>query len=166
MAEYPIDFCTHLALAVFKRQKTATYKPLSTRELALHTAGKPVPSPYGHAGDVLWMREAFGTVDSKLAYVANYAMDGYRGRVALPSRFVPSDEDMVREQARLALSVATVDIVSLQGLDEVGAKATGTLPSNGRSTFLDEFKAQWDEAYPRMAWAANPLCWRVTFAVQ
>jgi len=166
MSEYPIDFCVHLALAVKKRQKTVTYKPLSRTELALQTAGKPVPSPYGQVGDVLWVREPAGDLNGHVAYQCDYMLgDGYRTRVSLPDDFM-SGPPITRDQARLLLTVQAVDIVNLQTVDEVAAKAAGTIPVLGRTTFLDEFKAQWNEAYRLQPWDTNPSVWRVTFVVQ
>ncbi len=166
MTEYPIDFCLHLALAIWKRQKTTTYKPLSQQQIALHAAGKPVPSPYGQLGDMLWVREPWGTDDSGAPlYQANYARDGWNGRVALPADFQGPTGALPRASARSLLTVTAINVVNLQIVDEAAAKAAGTIPTADRTTYLDEFKAQWDNAYPAaLAWSANPLVWRVAFA--
>jgi hypothetical protein len=167
MAEYPIDFCIHLARAIRRHQKTATYKPLSSQQLAQRTANKPVTPSYGQIGDVLWMREPWGTdANGATLYQADYAMDGWHGKLALPDDFVGPTGMLPRERARSLLTVVTIDIVDLQVVDEAAAKAAGTLPTEDRTTYLDEFKAQWDDAYRKQTWATNPLCWRVTYTIQ
>lgn len=163
MSEHQIDFCTHLARAVALGQKTVTYKPLSRGELRQQAAGQPVTSPYGQVGDVLWVREPFSLLNGNVIYQANYAVDGYRGRVTLPDDAETPAVSLTRQQVRLLLTVQTVSIVALQTIDEAAANAAGTLPSSGRTTYLDEFKAQWDEAYRQWPWSANPQCWRVSF---
>lgn len=165
MSEYPIDFCTHLARAIAKNQKTRTYKPLSPREQQLHAANQPVPSPYGQIGDVLWVREPYGFLDGKVVYRADYAGDGYRARADLPVDIEITAAAMARPQARSLLVVRSIDIVNLQSVDEAAAVAAGTLPSQGRATYLDEFKTQWDEAYRRQTWESNPRVWQVTFTL-
>lgn len=163
MSELPIDFCIHLARAIAKGQKTRTYKPLSAREQQLRAANQTVPSPYGQVGDVLWVRESYGLINSMVAYRADYAEDGYRGKVTLPDDIEILTALMTREQARSLLGVTAIEIVELQTVDEAAAVAAGTLPSQGRTTYLDEFKTQWNDAYKRQAWDTNPLVWRVNF---
>ena len=165
ISENPVDFCIHLALAVFKRQKTVTYKPLSRRDQRLRTAGDVVVSPYGQVGDVLWVREPFGFLDGAVVYQASYAQDGYRGRMTLPYDLEVPPVSMVREQARMLLTIQTIDVVTLQSVDEAAAVAAGTIPTQDRTTYLDEFKAQWDEAYRREQWSTNPSVWRMTFTL-
>ena len=165
MSEYPIDFCIHLARAIAKKQKTRTYKPLSTREQQLHAAKKEVPSPYGQLADVLWVREPYGLLDGKVVYRADYAEDGYHARADLPVDIEIPATALSREQARSLLTVTAIDIVNLQVVDEAAAIAAGTLPSQGRTTYLDEFKTQWNDAYRRQAWDTNPLVWQVTFTL-
>jgi hypothetical protein len=166
MSENPVDFCNHLALAVKKRQKTVTFKPLNRSQAAAHVAGQSVVCPYGQVGDVLWVREPAGTSNKLLVYQCDYATrDGYKAPLALPDDFetVPPIE---RNQARLLLTVQAISIVALQTVDEAAATLAGTIPSEGRATFLQEFKAQWDEAYRQQAWNTNPLCWRVSYVLQ
>lgn len=163
MSEYLIDFCIHLARAIAKGQKTATYKPLSQGELRLYAANTIVPSPYGQVGDVLWVREPYGLLNGTVVYRASYTEDGYRAKITLPDDIEIPAVAMTREQARLLLTVTSIDIVHLQVVDEVAAIAAGTLPSQGRTTYLDEFKTQWNDAYRRQSWDTNPLVWRVNF---
>jgi hypothetical protein len=166
MSEYPIDFCIHLARAIAKNQKTRTYKPLSAREQQLHAAKQSVSSPYGQIGDVLWVREPYGLLDGKVVYRADYAGDGYRARADLPIDIEISATPMERAQARSLLVVRSIDIVNLQIVDEAAAIAAGTLPSQGRTTYLDEFKTQWNDAYRRQPWESNPLVWQVSFTLK
>lgn len=163
MSELPIDFCIHLARAIAQGQKTRTYKPLSHGDLRLHAANEPAPSPYGQVDDVLWVREPYGLLNGAVVYCASYAEDGYRARIALPDDIKIPAAAMTREQARLLLTVTAVDIIELQTVDEAAADTAGTLPSQGRTTCLDEFKTQWNDAYRRQSWETNPLVWRVTF---
>lgn len=165
MSEHSIDFCIHLARAIAKGQKMVTYKPLSQGELRLRSANEAVSSPYGQVGDVLWVREPHGLLEGSVVYRASYAEDGYRGRIALPDDIEVPATAMTREQARMLLAVTAIDIVDLQTVDEAAAVAAGTLPTQDRTTYLDEFKVQWNDAYRRQPWDANPPVWRVTFTV-
>ncbi len=165
MSENPIDFCLHLARAIAKKQKTRTYKPLSTKEQQLHAAQKTVPSPYGQIGDVLWVREPYGLLNGSVVYLADYASDGYRARANLPTDIEIPAAALTREQARSLLVVTAIDVVRLQVVDEAAAIAAGTLPSQGRTTYLDEFKTQWNDAYRRLTWDENPLVWQVSFSL-
>lgn len=167
MSEYPVDFCTHLARAVHQRQKTATYKPLSSAQRAQRAAKQPVTSTYGRVGDTLWVREPWGTGDGGVTlYQADFALDGWGARTQLPSSFVGCPGPLSRDRARTLLTVTAIDIVDLQVVDEVAARAAGTIPTQDRTTYLDEFKAQWDDAYLKLTWVTNPLCWRVTYTIQ
>lgn len=163
MSENPIDFCIHLARAVAQGRKTVTYKPLSQTEIRLGEEGKNVRCPYGTAGDTLWVREPYGLVGDKVVYRADYAADGWDGKVLVPDNVEIQSTAMVRAQARTVLTVQSIDIVNLQTVDEVAAHAAGTIPSYGRTTYLDEFKAQWDYSYVRIPWASDPVVWCVTF---
>jgi hypothetical protein len=163
MSEHPIDFCIHLARAVARGQKTLTFKPLTQVERRLRDSGKPVPSPYGVVGDVLWVREPYGLVKGSLVYRADHAEDGWDGAVSLPAGIDIPAAAMTREQARSLLTVQSIEIVDLQTVDERAAHAAGTIPSYGRMTYLSEFKAQWDYTYKRNTWESNPPVWRVAF---
>lgn len=163
MSALPIDFCIHLARAIATGQKTRTYKPLSQREQLLHAANAPVPSPYGQVGGVLWVREPYGLLNGTVVYRASYAEDGYRAKITLPDNIEIPAVTMTHAQARLLLTVTAIDIVPLQVVDEEAAVAAGTLPSQGRTSYLDEFKTQWNDAYKRQSWDTNPLVWRMNF---
>ena len=164
MSESPIKFCTQLARAIAQGTKTLTYKPLTVAEASALAAGKTPKSPYGQPGDVLWVDEPWGTARGKIIHLANCAPDGFRQPVTYPVGYHPGSGPLARANARLLLDVVAIDIVNLQAHNEKSAKATVNAPSEGRTTYLDELKAQWATAYygPH-AWDANPLCWRVKF---
>jgi hypothetical protein len=166
MSQHPITFCTHLARAVKLKQKTRTYKPLSPKEIAARELGDIV-SPYGVVGDTLWVVEPFGYVGDKIVFHADCSGDGYRAPLSLPSGYTPATAGMASTQSRMTLTVTVVSVVSLiESLNEATAKATGTLPTHGRKMFLDEFKRQWNDAYPGKPWASDPLCWCIDFMLK
>jgi hypothetical protein len=166
MATYRVDFCTHLARAIRKGQKTVTYKPLTPDEVALHTKAMPVPCPYGQAGDTLWVRESWGTLPNKtIAFEADYAGDGQGAVLKLPVGFIPGNASLTQQQARSILTVKSIDIINLHTITEADAQAAGTLPTHRRTKHLDEFVAQWNAAYPRWPFSSGPLVWKIAFTV-
>jgi hypothetical protein len=145
--------------------------------------------PFGEAGDILWVREAFrlpASFDDKTpreyvemwdhaeAAIANthYCADrrpdedkGVLGRKRSPIY-------MPRELCRLRLRVQSIRAERLLDIDEGDAMAEGVEPVTRRSASVHggdtrsaviAFKERWNEIHGRGSWQRNPWVWVVTF---
>ena len=146
--------------------------------------------PYGQAGDRLWVRETFCSLDDPLDGFLNSTEDGkwsrrvvYKqemdaGRAELPDEFKwrPSIF-MPRWASRITLEVEEVRAERLQDITEEGAIAEGTtvkavaapggfFPTAFLSgTFRYGYAQTWDfrnakRGYP---WSSNPWDWAIRF---
>ena len=212
MKERPILFSAPMVRAILAGAKTVTRrvcKPMQRwvdqecREVR-HLDGIPhhfmkgaelpierLRSPYGVAGDRLWVREAWrtsvkldarnGTEIAKECLDAGYhrpwapieyGADGARhdwngldwgepGR-ARSARFMP------RWASRLTLDVVSVRVERVQEITESDAYAEGVeslAPKEHYETARDHFRALWDSinAARGFGWDANPWVFRVEF---
>lgn len=134
---------------------------------------RPLGSPYGYAGDHLWVREAFYVQDflgtplyeqQPLHYAADVAnrheMEDYRLH---PSIF------MARWASRLTLEVLAVRVERLQEISEDDARAEGfreidTVASGCQASARDVFAQGWDRINGKRApWSENPWVWKIAF---
>ena len=121
--------------------------------------------PYGLPGDLLWVRETFGTIEGGERWVyraddgwaenepeSKEMLDGHRWRPAI---------HMPREASRVLLVVDSVRIEPVQDITDEGARAEGFAD---RAAFL----AAWQAMYPKgeKAWDNNPWVWVVSFKVE
>jgi hypothetical protein len=157
------------------------------------TGSRRVPSPYGHPGDRLWVRETFAPAyfdDGKPGYRADWtALDGVEEPTWKPSIFMP------RALSRVALEVVSVRVERLQDITEEDARAEGfeadtmwsaynmkthsqvgffvdprpnddliDVHPSFTSTARDEFRSLWDKINGKKApWASNPWVWAIEF---
>ena len=133
-------------------------------------------------GDVLWVRETWSCLDSKVrpgsrvAYRADTA-DGERVRVDAPWR--PSIH-MPRWASRLSLRVTSVRVERLQDISEADARAEGVTPrldispdqpiaadvhgrTFGSHPYTAAYAMLWDSLNGPGAWASSPWVWVVSF---
>jgi len=147
--------------------------------------------PYGHPGDVLWVREAFRMpvgCDDKYTPKEYVSSSGYTHGV--PGRFryeadgkraceVAGNPDvfavewgrkrppvhMPKELCRLFLRVEDVRVERVQEISGKDARAEGCLPdtqSDGAARL--EFCHKWNETHSDGAWERNDWVWVVEFA--
>lgn len=129
-----------------------------------------IPSPYGRAGDRLWVREKFTAAwtgpneGSGVLYAADHAASEL-----LPPdvRWRPSIH-MPRQLSRLTLEVIEVRVERLRSISEGDAQREGIAPIlsariNG-TAFTTAYARLWDEINGKRAtWASNPWVWVVSF---
>jgi len=140
--------------------------------------------PYGHPGDRLWVREAWG-IAAGLPWDPGYVE--YRADCTgnfndvgdLIPRWRPSTH-MPRKYSRILLEVTDVRVQRVQDISEADARAEGVLwvPGHGEitpadleegySNYLDcrqGFWGLWDSINERRGygWEANPWVWCLTF---
>jgi len=138
--------------------------------------------PYGHPGDVLWVREAFRLpavydglspvqylrdVDEKnhvVQYEANEEKTGVTGEWG---RKRPSIH-MPRELCRIRLRVEDVRVERLTDISAADVEAEGIgLPEEARGySYLatQHFEDVWNDIYGDGAWEKNPWVWVVCFS--
>lgn len=180
--ERPILFSGPLVRAILEGRKTETRRPVrlpagyehgevyayggrSGDRFVLECDPGPhraVKCPYGLPGDLLWVRETFGTVEGGQCCVyraddgwaenepeSKEMLDGHRWR---PSIHMP------RWASRLLLAVKSVRIEPVQDITDAGAVAEGLADRAA-------FEAAWQAMYPKgeKAWDANPWVWVVSF---
>jgi hypothetical protein len=141
----------------------------------------PLNSPYGQAGDRLWVREThrpiFGQscgligVDYQADPREKWARLG--DEIGAPVKWIPP-MFMRREYSRLLLEVASVRAERLQDIREADAIAEGihkqpagwhSVPGiNGSGTTARAAYAMlWNHIHGAGSWDANPWVWVVTF---
>lgn len=119
-------------------------------------------SPYGGAGDHLWVRETwmvYGEFKTGTGYA--YRADGDRSGKWRPSIFMP------REASRITLEITGVRVERVQDISIADACAEGVTGCRDHLSNLhavEMYRALWDsingKTYP---WSSNPWVWVVEF---
>lgn len=146
------------------------------------TVGAPIRCPFGAAGDLLWVREAYRldrdfdgmTPREAQAHCsahshgagAWYEADGVASSMwgrRRAARFMP------RWASRITLRVTDVRVERLQEISEADAVAEGCTArtyrdGRGHETATVDFRCLWEAINGKRApWASNPYVWRVAF---
>lgn len=190
MTERPILFSAPMVRAILAGTKTQTRRavkgwPLEWLESAHFTPEyvalpENYASPYGFAGDGLWVRETWARddEDGTLMYRADLGRDvcadaWEQGRLeGVPSyRWRPSIH-MPRQASRMTLEVTGVRVERLQDISEADAQAEGCALECMTPTGDDSgsaihgpggYRALWESINGPGSWAANPWVWVVEF---
>ena len=131
-----------------------------------------VRSPYGVAGDRLYVRETYGVerpdFDDPSADRIVYAADD--GAHPL-QRWTPSIH-MPREYSRITLEVVSVRLERVSDISDTDARAEGVTPRfdaqiaariAGGTPHRMEFWSLWGEVYGAESWVRGDWVWAVTF---
>lgn len=159
-------------------------------DLYLHssTLAAAIRSPYGGAGDCLWVRETWARnanqlsdtrMDISLAYRADGETRAMDNGCDLPWR--PSIH-MPRFASRITLGVTEVRVQRLQDISEEDAVADGIVPHRkggwwweqppagiagtnhfGAKTEIDAYRALWESINGPGSWDLNPWVWVIEF---
>lgn len=162
MKERPILFNGEMVRAILEGVKTETRRPVKPQP-----QGESHPSsPFGEAGDRLWVRETFALERGQVLYRADEPPlqphdpfdDAPAPRVKGP-RWRPSIH-MPRACARLMLEVVDIRMERLHEMTEKSARAEG-------DPDLETFRDGWNAIYgdQGLGWSANPWVWVVEFRV-
>lgn len=196
MMERPILFSGPMVRAILDGSKTQTRRVVKGTALEwlddfapsfVASPGNAL-SPYGFAGDHLWVRETWSTANGnghRTVYRADLGTERWPRSVEVPGddeRIWRPSIHMPRRASRLTLRVTDVRVERLQeitaedavaeGVPEVprcGCEAcsrqSGFCPADASEQAM-EFAALWDSingAREGCSWAANPWVWCVSF---
>lgn len=191
MKTRPILFSGPMVRAIVEGRKTQTRRIVRLREGDLRAgrtgevfAGDEVRSPYGVAGDQLWVRETWGTITGNGIRTV-YRADGEQP-MGLDGKMVWNPSIFMRPaQSRIQLEVVSVRAEKLQGITELEAKLEGVVPLEGvgpdqaiiertpetcrhfgTHPYTGAYAVLWDTINgQRASWSSNPWVWAVTFKV-
>jgi hypothetical protein len=160
----PILFSGPMVRAILEGRKTVT------RRIVKPEAAGDGSWAYGVPGDRLWVREAWGLLDTEpkdgpeKATVLYRATDGERHDLRYqlwrPSIFMP------RWASRLTLALVSVRVEMLQAITEEDALAEGFQTVNAFAIAWDQINAGGaDPDHPGNpnSWVTNPWVWRIEF---
>lgn len=204
--ERPILFTSQEVASVRTGHKVETLRPMSPqpwREGARHalwwsrlrhgkvgTLDGSIPEdwleqcPYGKAGDLLWVRETWGTIDGGQRYVyradEGWAANAPESKEMLDGNCWRPSIHMPREASRLLLLLTHVDVRRVHDVTEEGARRAGfePAPAHGRWAGPREEGKHWSarkalydawvQSYPsgRRSWDANPYIWVLRHTVE
>ncbi len=127
----------------------------------------PHASPYGNAGDRLWVRETFLTLHGRTFYRATHNgaadEDKAHGIIWKPSIHMP------RCKSRITLLVTGMRVERLQDISEKDAIAEGAPWAACGSPQVGSHKAGfaqlWESINGTGSWEANPWVWVIEFEV-
>lgn len=184
MKERPILFSRTMVRALLDGSKTQTRRVVKGFALELLQPDNFTPeyvalpensnSPYGYAGDRLWVRETWNTsarclppVDEPYIYAADLNSDG---KMFWAATWKPSIH-MPRAASRITLEVTGVRVERLQGISIRDAVAEGATPKPPHvacsmvcpEDYLTGFRDLWNSINGPEAWNANPWVWVVEF---
>lgn len=115
-----------------------------------------VKSPYGKAGDMLWVRETWAPATEPYEFV--YRAD--EGQFAY--RWYPSIH-MPRWASRITLEVESVRVERLQDISDEDAIAEGIVLAENYRGPVAHYAALWESINGLGSWNTNPWVWVVTF---
>ena len=176
--EIPILFDGDMVRAILGGDKTQTRRPgkfvPNTNEVLLKK------SPFGKAGDVLWVRETFcegytdGGGDAAIYYKASDGDGRFKERISarcgssnpVNPKWTPSIH-MPKWACRTKLRVKRVWIERVQEMDDRQGGKEGMMYYSGMTKYCDScrmmFQHYWDNIYG--TWSENPWVWACEFEV-
>lgn len=194
MKERPILFSDPMVRAILAGTKTQTRRVVKDSHIAITryssedrasiSVHHTYRCPYGHAGDRLWVREAFDPILPQdlhynggrpiaIDYRASHGPESHQWRVKDEygrRRWKPSIH-MPRSASRILLEVLRARVERLQDISEADCIAEGAhgglgaTPSHQYSgaTPLEHYRHIWESINGPGSWAANPYVWVVEF---
>lgn len=161
----PILFSTPMVQAILDGRKTQTRRIVKPQPP--YDEHEVITCPYGHAGDVLWVRETWQP-SSSVAYVHFKAdcRDGDPGKGWKPSIHMPKDA------CRLFLLITSVRLERLQSITRQDAAAEGVCIENEAERFPgyqihrwpeENFQTLWENINGEQSWRDNPWVWVIEF---
>lgn len=195
MNEKPILFSSPMVMAILEGRKTQTRRVVKGTALDWLQPNMFSPvyvahpenrlSPYGYAGDQLWVRETF-----RCEEVGEYGVDGVRYKADDTFREIENSQEasdkwieayredgkwrpsifMPRWASRIQLEIVNVRVERVKSISEEDAKAegVGAWHDTPRGTmYSPEFKLLWNKInhVRGFGWSLNPWVWVVEFKV-
>jgi hypothetical protein len=187
MNQHPILFSTPMVQAILEGRKTQTMrivKGINIGENSNDTVNYSMKSamgtniekerlgecffgigdycPYGKVGDVLWVRETFGT--------GGYFKTGwnYKASDELPKyeKWKPSIH-MPKSACRIWLQITNIRVERLHDISEADAVAEGIntskISGDYNHTPVQEFQDLWNSINGKESWDSNPWLWVLEF---
>ena len=185
----PILFNTNMVKALLDGRKTVTRRVVKPQPIAevkelYRKDGADIWRTYGVdwwyefrapfiPGDILWVREAWGTASDLLGsvpgpvYRADYTGNELRELQEKHYRWHPSIH-MPRDAARLFLRVTEVRANKLHDVNYFDCLSEGVPYRQMETDIVQDFSALWDSTIkpadrPVYGWAANPWVWIIQF---
>ena len=185
----PILFNTNMVKALLDGRKTVTRRVVKPQPIAevkelYRKDGTDIWRTYGVdwwyefrapfiPGDILWVREAWGTASDLLGsvpgpvYRADYTGNELRELQEKHYRWHPSIH-MPRDAARLFLRVTEVRANKLHDVNYFDCLSEGVPYRQMETDIVQDFSALWDSTIkpadrPVYGWAANPWVWIIQF---
>ena len=185
----PILFNTNMVKALLDGRKTVTRRVVKPQPIAevkelYRKDGADIWRTYGVdwwyefrapfiPGDILWVREAWGTASDLLGsvpgpvYRADYTGNELRELQEKHYRWHPSIH-MPREAARIFLRVTGERAERLQDITTKDIRAEGAVGRHFQAATRGAFADLWDSTIkpkdlPTYGWAANPWVWVIEF---
>jgi hypothetical protein len=179
MNEHPILFSEKMVRAILAGKKGQTRRIVKGTALDWLQPNMFSPkyvalpenylSPYGYAGDLLWVRETFLRDGEIYLYKADFGKgvlsDSWRGHWK-PSIHMP------RKASRLALEITELRIERLNDISESDAIAEGATPSIVGDDldylkYRAGFQTLWNSINAKRGyeWESNPFVWVVSFQI-
>ena len=178
MVEKPIIFSTEMVKAILDGRKTQTRRVVKGRwiplvEKVLEINGKWVfdvlggelTTPYGQAGDRLWVRESYST------HPIHYKADGYElkdGEGTWHNKMF-----MPRWASRITLEITGVWVERVQEITDGMARAEGVgwvhQDIGLRPVYFKDYKTKFIELWDSLnakrgyGWETNPWVWVISF---
>jgi hypothetical protein len=182
MNENPILFSQNMVKAILAGKKTQTRRIVKPDPQGKIPFTDELPCPYGHVGDLLWVRETWQAQNTSGLWwheVIRYDRPLYNWAFtnpvepayeATPPCWIPSIH-MPRMACRIKLEVTQLRIERLNNISESDAIAEGCQDwiKNGQviDTAVSDYAHLWDSIYAERgyAWETNPFVWVVSFQV-
>lgn len=168
MKERPILFSAPMVRALLNGEKTQTRRIAKEKNKADHPRSERndsrLASPFGHAGDRLWVKETWSTqpewdhlkpseLNAEQLKTLCYHADGQQGGKTRSSLFLP------RRASRILLEIVHARKERLQDIHHADAIAEGM---SGPEALAD-YARLWDRINGKGSWSGNPWVWVVTF---
>lgn len=171
--ESPILFSGEMVRAILAGRKSQTRRVVKGVALQWVADGMFTPeyvalcdnglSPYGYAGDRLWVRETFVASPDGVIYRATESEHGINAPDDSP-RWKPSIF-MPRQFSRLKLEVIGVRVERLHAITKEDAEAEGVVTPDSHTTVRGAFQELWNRINEKRGygWDKNPWVWVISF---
>lgn len=165
MKERPIIFSGPMVRSLISGIKT------QTRRIAKDQSGIiPSNNPYGHAGDLLWVKESWRTLSKydmlkptliPINASIEYKADQYKNTQEGMSEKWRTPLFIQKRFSRLELVILNVRYEKLMACTELDAMAEGV--GSIHVNALAQYKAIWEGLHGLGSWEKNPWVWVIEF---
>ena len=176
MKESPILFSTPMLQAILDGRKTQTRRIIKPQPNS-HDDGNfpwlieedcvpiPIKCPYGHPGDLLWVKETFALSSTRWRYKADSDWTFEEKEMGEDAKW-KSSRFMPKAAARIWLQIEEIRVERLQDITYQDILQEGMpKPLGDYSSPVDWFEKLWTKINWPGSWDANPWLWVITFKI-